>query len=139
MALVRAKDTGPEWLVRRMLFAAGYRYRLHVRALPGTPDLVFSGRHKMIFVHGCFWHRHPGCAASRVPKSRHEFWLAKLVGNHLRDERNLAALAATGWDALVVWKCELKNRAAAESAIRAFLGPPRIIRSHHLAAESRHA
>lgn len=124
MALVRAKDTGPEWVVRRLVFAAGYRYRLHVRALPGTPDLVFHGRRKLIFVHGCFWHRHEGCALARMPKSRPEFWSAKLDGNRLRDRRNLAALRVAGWDVLTIWECELADRAALGCRIRAFLGAP---------------
>lgn len=121
MARVRAKDTGPEWIVRRLVFAAGYRYRLHVRALPGTPDLVFPGRRKVILVHGCFWHLHEGCPMARIPKTRPDFWVSKLYGNRLRDARNLGALAVAGWDVLTLWECELADRAALEGRVRAFL------------------
>lgn len=122
MAKIRAKDTGPEIVVRRLIFAAGYRYRLHVRQLPGTPDLVFSGRKKVIFVHGCFWHLHKGCVNCRIPKSRTDFWTVKLHGNRLRDEKNLAALVLAGWDVLTIWECELADRAALKLRILDFLG-----------------
>lgn len=121
MARVRSKGTGPEWIVRRLVFAAGYRYRLHARALPGTPDLVFAGRRKVILVHGCFWHLHEGCALARIPKTRVEFWEEKLYGNRRRDARNLAALALAGWEVLTLWECELADRAALETRVRTFL------------------
>src|SRR5690606_42005026 len=88
MSRVRGKDTRPEMLVRRLLHGAGFRYRLHDGSLPGKPDLVFPRRRKVIFVHGCFWHRHEGCALARIPKSNRSFWLAKLDGNKARDETN---------------------------------------------------
>jgi len=94
MALVRAKDTKPELLVRRLVHGMGYRYRLHRRDLPGKPDLVFPSRGKVIFVHGCFWHRHARCALARLPKSRGDFWLPKLTANAQCDSRNARASAA---------------------------------------------
>lgn len=121
MARVRAKDTGPEMVVRRLVHGMGYRYRLHRRSLPGTPDLVFPGRRKVIFVHGCFWHRHPGCAAARVPKARQEFWLAKLQGNSERDSRNVRALRHQGWGVMTIWECELKDMARVGARIGRFL------------------
>lgn len=128
MARVKGKDTKPELRVRRLLHALGYRFRLHRRDLPGTPDLVFPGRRAVIFVHGCFWHRHPdpGCWRARLPKSRPEFWIPKLEANAARDAVNLAALAALGWRVLTIWECETTPRGAQELAARAraFLGPP---------------
>jgi DNA mismatch endonuclease (patch repair protein) len=121
MSLIRGKNTGPELTVRRLIYAAGYRYRLHCMKLPGRPDLVFPRRRKVIFVHGCFWHRHEGCRLARLPKSRLEFWGEKLEGNRQRDTRNLEALCALGWAALVVWECELADEKALIERIRAFL------------------
>ena len=112
MALVRSRDTKPEMRVRRALHAAGLRYRLHDRRLPGSPDLVFPSRRVALFVHGCFWHRHMGCSAARLPKSRLEFWESKLSGNVSRDKRQHVALEAAGWTVLVVWECETRNTAA---------------------------
>lgn len=121
MSRVRGKDTQPEMVVRRLVFAAGYRYRLHGRNLPGRPDLVFPGRHKVIFVHGCFWHRHEGCALARLPKSRLDFWLPKLEANSRRDERDRSALLEMGWDVLIVWECELTDVEALRARIGTFL------------------
>lgn len=109
--------------MRKLLFAAGYRYRLHVRKLPGSPDLVFASRKKVVFVHGCFWHRHDNCNHARMPKSRVEFWSEKLNGNKARDERTFLALAQAGWQVHVVWECELGNRETLEQKLRSFLGP----------------
>jgi DNA mismatch endonuclease, patch repair protein len=123
MSRVRGKDTTPEMAVRRLVFSLGYRYRLHDARLPGKPDLVFAGRRKVIFVHGCFWHRHDGCALARLPKSRIDFWARKLAGNKERDERNIAALRDLGWRVLVLWECELGNSSRLLKArITAFLG-----------------
>lgn len=97
MALVRVKETKPELLVSRLMHGMGYHYRLHRRDLPGTPDLVFPGRSKVIFIHGCFWHRHTRCALARMPKSRGDFWLPKLTANPERDARNVRALCRLGW------------------------------------------
>ena len=106
MRRIRNKDSKPELLVRRLVHSLGYRYRLHRKDLPGTPDLVFSSRRKVIFVHGCFWHRHRGCSMARMPKSRQDFWIAKLNGNRVRDVRNQLLLRHAGWDVCVVWECE---------------------------------
>jgi DNA mismatch endonuclease, patch repair protein len=120
MSRVRSKDSKAELAVRRLVFAMGYRYRLHRRDLPGSPDLVFPSRRGVIFVHGCFWHRHEGCG--RMPKSRLEFWEPKLEANRMRDEDNLRALDDMGWRALVIWECELKDLDRVRNSIRTFLG-----------------
>ena len=124
MARVRNKDTKPEMLVRRLVHSLGFRYRLHGKGLPGTPDLVFASRRKAIFVHGCFWHRHGArCPLTRMPKSKLEFWSAKLQGNRKRDEKNMRRLRAMGWKALVIWECQTNGATEALAArIAAFLG-----------------
>lgn len=122
MRLVRSKNTKPEMAVRRLAHALGYRYRLHAKSLPGRPDLVFGKRRKVIFVHGCFWHRHEGCARCRTPKSRVEYWSLKLDRNQRRDAENQRRLRASGWDYLVIWECELKSPEALADRIRTFLG-----------------
>ncbi len=121
MSRIRAKDTRPEMRVRRLLHGLGYRYRLHAPDLPGRPDLVFRPQRKAIFVHGCFWHRHQGCLRSQVPKTRRDFWLAKLDGNVRRDRRNQAALRDQGWGVLVVWECETKDLDQVAGRVREFL------------------
>ena len=123
MSRVRGKDTKPEMIVRRLVHAMGYRYRLHDRRLPGSADLVFRSRRKVIFVHGCFWHRHPdpACRLARMPKSRQDFWWTKLEGNRERDERNREALARTGWLQMVVWECECGHEEQLKNRIRDFL------------------
>jgi DNA mismatch endonuclease (patch repair protein) len=107
MSRVRSKNTGPELLVRQLVHSMGFRYRLHGRDLPGTPDLVFPRLGKLIFVHGCFWHRHPKCG--RLPKSRIEFWTEKLSQNRQRDIKNQRKLRALGWQVLIVWECQLRR------------------------------
>ncbi|QCO66977.1 DNA mismatch endonuclease Vsr [Luteimonas yindakuii] len=121
MSQVGSKDTAPEMVVRRMVFAMGYRYRLHGPKLPGKPDLVFGSRRKVLFVHGCFWHGHEDCRLSRTPKSNSGFWRDKAVSNRARDLRNLKDLAELGWGALTVWQCELKDREHVAERIKAFL------------------
>jgi DNA mismatch endonuclease (patch repair protein) len=121
MARVRSKDTAPELVVRRLVFAMGYRYRLHSKRLPGRPDLVFAGLRKVIFVHGCFWHRHRGCALARLPKSRTEFWVPKLEANRKRDERDKRALVRGGWKVLMIWECQLKNKSHLQKRVLRFL------------------
>lgn len=123
MSRIKGRNTSPEAAVRRLLTSLGYRYRLHVRVLPGHPDLVFSRRRKVIFVHGCFWHRHghPRCRLARLPKSRLEFWLPKLESNRHRDKRNLARLRNEGWRTLVVWECQLRNMDSVTRRLRRFL------------------
>jgi DNA mismatch endonuclease, patch repair protein len=115
MARVRSKNSRPEVAVRKIVFALGYRYRLHTRALPGCPDLVFRRRGKVIFVHGCFWHRHANCALARLPKSRIDFWTAKLEGNRNRDKRNKRALVREGWKVLTIWECQLRDASHLEA------------------------
>jgi DNA mismatch endonuclease (patch repair protein) len=107
MGMIRAKDTAPEMVVRSFVHKLGFRYRLHVANLPGRPDLVFASRQKVIFVHGCFWHRHNHCHLARLPKSRPEFWLPKLARNKERDASNRRALTRLGWSSMVIWECEL--------------------------------
>jgi DNA mismatch endonuclease (patch repair protein) len=110
MSLVRGRDTQPELRVRRALHAAGLRYRLHAKGLPGKPDLLFRRRRLAVFVHGCFWHQHPdpACRLARMPKSRTEFWGPKLRGNRSRDERVKIALEQAGWRVIEVWECQTK-------------------------------
>ena len=106
MALVKSKDTKPEMRVRKLIYGMGYRYRLHSRTLPGNPDLVFAGRRKVIFVHGCFWHQHHCAMGDRIPKSRVPFWRKKLAQNQQRDCVVQRQLKQAGWDVAVVWECE---------------------------------
>lgn len=121
MSRVRGRDTKPELVVRKALHARGYRYRLHDKKLPGTPDLVFPRWRKVLFVHGCFWHAHENCTLARMPKSRLEFWRPKLEGNRARDARELAKLRALGWDAMVIWECELRDLDGLVARVEAFL------------------
>ena len=107
MARVRGKDTRPEMAVRRALWAAGLRYRLHDKRLRGRPDIVFPSRRAVVFVHGCFWHGHEGCSRHRIPKSRVEWWTAKINRNKERDTETQAALEASGWTVIVIWECEI--------------------------------
>lgn len=121
MGRVRSRDTKPEMMVRRMVHAMGYRYRLHAKDLPGKPDLAFRSRRKVVFVHGCFWHRHPECALARLPKSREDFWVPKLDANRRRDMKNERALRDAGWGVLTIWECELGDVAQLKTRIRGFL------------------
>jgi DNA mismatch endonuclease (patch repair protein) len=109
MSLVRARDTKPEQHIRSLLHRSGYRYRLYVRELPGTPDLVFPSRRKVIFVHGCFWHRHKCKLGDRLPKSHVMFWQTKLEANRRRDARNRRRLKKEGWGLIVVWECQIQG------------------------------
>ena len=124
MAAVKARDTTPELKVRRLAHSLGYRFRLHRRDLPGRPDLVFSTRRKIVFVHGCFWHRHPGCRKATMPKSQTEFWSSKFARNVERDARNERELRAAGWDILIIWECETRDVEKISEALRNFLGTP---------------
>jgi DNA mismatch endonuclease (patch repair protein) len=123
MSRIRGRNTGPEWMVRRLIHGMGYRYRLHRKDLPGKPDLVFPRARKAIFIHGCFWHRHPApaCKLARLPKSRLEFWLPKLESNRERDKMNEEKLKLSGWKILVVWECETGNIQEVKQKIRNFL------------------
>jgi DNA mismatch endonuclease, patch repair protein len=107
MSRIRGLNTRPELLLRSALHRAGFRFRLHPRELPGRPDIVFRKYSAVIFVHGCFWHRHPGCANATSPKTRPEFWAQKLNGNRRRDGRQIRSLLKAGWRVLVVWECVL--------------------------------
>lgn len=109
MGRVRGKDTRPEMIVRSTAHAMGYRFRLHRRDLSGSPDLVFPSKRSVVFVHGCFWHRHPACRRASNPGTRSDFWQAKFQRNVNRDRRNEAELTAAGWRVLVIWECETKN------------------------------
>jgi DNA mismatch endonuclease (patch repair protein) len=121
MRAIRSKDTKSELVVRKALRAEGLTgYRLHRKDLPGRPDITFIGRRKAIFVHGCFWHGHDCREGLRRPRSRQDYWLPKIAGNQARDERHLAALAARGWDVLVLWDCDIRNTALAQS-LRSFV------------------
>lgn len=122
MSGIRGKDTKPEILVRRTLFAAGFRFRLHRRDLPGAPDLALPGRKIAIFVHGCFWHMHKGCRLAKSPTTRPDFWKGKLEGNVERDRQAIKALLAQDWRVLVVWECATKDKTADSTLSEALLG-----------------
>jgi DNA mismatch endonuclease (patch repair protein) len=109
MRAVRPKDTDPELKIRRLLFARGFRYRLHVSSMPGSPDLVLPKHRVVVFVHGCFWHGH-GCHLFKVPATRTDFWLKKIQGNRERDRRHETKLLADGWRILTIWECALKGK-----------------------------
>lgn len=125
MAKIRSKNTKPEVRLRSLLHRAGYRFRVHVRALPGQPDIVFPGRHKIIFVNGCFWHGHTCSVGSRLPKTNTDFWFMKRKKNQERDARQLQELKAQGWQVLVVWECELSLNSPISDILK-FLGPSKL-------------
>jgi DNA mismatch endonuclease (patch repair protein) len=125
MRSVRRANTRPEVAVRKALFDRGYRYRLHVKGLPGTPDIVFPGRNIALFVHGCFWHRHAGCRYATTPKTRVEFWNDKFRANQRRDAQSRAKLEKLGWRVIEVWECDVKSGAYLTSLLDE-LGPPRM-------------
>ena len=116
MSRIRGRNTGPELRLRSLLHRVGFRFRLHAKQLPGSPDIVLPKHRTAVFVHGCFWHRHSGCRNATVPSTRRDFWQEKFDSNVSRDERNKAALEAAGWTVLTVWECELK--ADAEGVVR---------------------
>lgn len=119
MAKVKGKNTKPELTVRRLIYGAGYRYRLHYKKLPGSPDIVFKSKKKVIFIHGCFWHSHE-CRKNSVPKSRSDFWKSKFERNKERDIENVDKLKALGWSILVIWECEV-NKTTINDKIFSFL------------------
>jgi len=121
MALIRGKSTKPELLVRKIARSFGHTFGLHAADLPGRPDLVFPRLRKVIFVHGCYWHRHPGCPLARLPKSKLRFWVTKLTENRKRDLRNIAKLRREKWGVCVVWECQLKNTVSLAKRIERFL------------------
>ena len=121
MSRVRSRGTAPERSLRRLLTDMGYRYRLQYRLLPGRPDIAFPGRRKVIWVHGCFWHRHEGCPRAALPKSREDFWVPKLEGNRQRDRAVEEEVQSRGWDTLVVWECELRDGGQLVQKLRGFI------------------
>ena len=123
MRSVKQKNTGAEMVVRRLVHAMGARYHLHRRDLPGRPDLVFPRRRLCIFVHGCFWHRHPGCRLASTPGTNVEFWQEKFGRNVERDARKEAELRATGWSVEIVWECETRIPESLTIRLRALLFP----------------
>lgn len=124
MRAIKGANTTPEMVVRRLTHGMGYRYRLHDARLPGRPDLVFASRRKAIFVHGCFWHQHSCSKGDRMPKTNRAYWRYKLRRNVERDAENLDSLSRLGWEALVIWECEIKDRDALGKRIRLFLDGP---------------
>ena len=123
MSRIRGKNSVAEMRLRRLIHGMGFRYRLHVKNLPGTPDLVFPSRKAVIFMHGCFWHRHQDCRLARMPKSRVAFWREKLEANKRRDEGNVRQLNELGWRVLVIWECQMKEKDMSEvsNVVRRFL------------------
>ena len=121
MSSVRHESTAPELAVRSLLHHMGYRFRLHRRDLPGTPDIVLPKHRSVVFVHGCFWHRHPGCRRATRPQTRRDYWDAKFARNVERDEENRSALARLNWKVLVVWECEVKDTERLAAVLRGFL------------------
>jgi DNA mismatch endonuclease (patch repair protein) len=125
----RGKNTKPEMTVRRMLHGMGYRFRLHIRALPGCPDVVFAARRRVVEIRGCFWHGHGCHPLGQIPKSRKDYWEPKIAGNKARDGRNLTSLNALGWKVLELWECEIRSRPDEIAGdLVSFLGPVRISR-----------
>lgn len=120
MSRIRGRDTNPELVVRRLASGMGYRYRLCVGSLPGSPDLVFTRLRKVVFVHGCFWHRHT-CRRGTMPSTRKTFWRTKLEGNRTRDRRNVKRLRKLGWSVLVIWECQIGNPERLAKRIARFL------------------
>ena len=122
MKSIGQKNTSPEWTVRRLLHRLGYRFRLHRKDLPGTPDIVLPGRRKAIFVHGCFWHGHD-CPKGKLPKSNRDYWVPKIRKNKERDARKERELREAGWNIETVWQCQTKDLEALEARLQKFLGP----------------
>ncbi len=120
MRSVKVKHTGPEMAVRKLIWAMGYRYRLHDKTLPGTPDIVLSKYKKVIFVSGCFWHGH-NCSKGKLPKSNIEFWTDKIDKNRCRDKKAIKLLKAEGWTALTIWQCHIKNEKSLRNKLVMFL------------------
>lgn len=125
MSLIRGKNTGVELTVRSLIHRLGFRYRLHEKDLPGKPDLVFQSKRKVIFIHGCFWHRHERCPLARLPKSKLKFWVPKLEGNKLRDQANQQRLRKEGWRVLLIWECQINERERLARRVKTFLSKPR--------------
>ncbi|NWB67840.1 very short patch repair endonuclease [Pseudomonas sp. I8001] len=133
MSKIKGKNTKPEMTVRSMCHELGLRYRLHRKDLPGTPDLVFPKHRLCLFVHGCFWHRHPGCKYAYTPKSRLDFWLPKLAKNVERDMKAKRALEVSGWRVSIIWECQTKNRDTLRAEIQKMINSE--IDSQHVSTE----
>jgi DNA mismatch endonuclease (patch repair protein) len=129
MRRIRSRNTAPELQVRRLIHAMGYRYRLHDKTLPGTPDLVFGSRKSIIFVHGCFWHLHRDCNEGRLPATRQDYWIPKLTRNVERDRQHTRALKKLGWRVLQVWECELKSKGRLARRLTRFLSQKQLTHS----------
>lgn len=124
MSRIRGKDTAPELRVRSLLHRLGFRFRIHRRGLPGKPDIVLPGRRKIVFVHGCFWHRHEQCKRATMPSTRTEFWESKFAANVARDREHVRLLTEAGWDVAVVWECEVRNERELADRLTRFLTSP---------------
>jgi DNA mismatch endonuclease (patch repair protein) len=122
MAAIRGRNTSPEIRVRRLLHRLSYRFRLHRRDLPGSPDVVLSKHRTVVFVHGCFWHRHPGCRYTTTPKTRADFWTQKFKQNMERDHRQQQQLREMGWSVMVIWECELRDLSSLTERLRRIRG-----------------
>lgn len=117
MSKISGKDTKPEIIARKFLFSKGFGYRVNDKRYPGSPDIVLTKYKTAVFVHGCFWHGHPGCKASTLPETRKEFWKKKINDTKLRDKRNIEALKNLGWNVIVIWQCEIKNSAGRQERL----------------------
>lgn len=122
MQAVKSKDTAPEMAVRRLVHGMSYRFRLHRKDLPGKPDLVFPRLHKVLFVHGCFWHGHDCARGARVPVQNRAYWTQKIARNKVRDQAACTALRALGWKVTVLWECEIRDQQRVARQVRKFLG-----------------
>lgn len=123
MAKIRSKNTGPERTVRSLLHRAGYRFRIHVRSLPGTPDVVLPRHRLVVFVHGCFWHRHKGCKVATTPKSHRKFWSDKFARNVANDRKHVRQLRRLGWHVVTIWACQLRNPERVMAKIKKSIAP----------------
>lgn len=121
MSRVKGRDTGPEKVIRSILHAMGYRFRLHEKRLPGKPDIVLPRHQRVVLVHGCFWHGHQGCNRSKRPKSNVDFWNRKIDGNIRRDVENQEKLRTAGWKILTVWQCQIRDRERLQNRLRDFM------------------
>jgi DNA mismatch endonuclease (patch repair protein) len=136
----KGANTRPELLVRRLLHRLGYRFRTHLRSVPGRPDVAFPARRKVVQVHGCFWHQHndPSCSLRMHPRSNRSYWDAKLARNVVRDAEQLAALKAAGWQVLTLWECNCRDEVSLAQRLADFLGPTRLIRPGAPIRQSMH-
>ena len=121
MRAIKSKNTKPELRVRSIAHSLGYRFRLHQRNLPGCPDMVFAKRHKVIFVHGCFWHGHAGCKDGHLPKSNLQYWPDKIRRNRVRDARSTRLLRAVGWGVMTIWECQTRDAESISARLIRFL------------------